>query len=210
MVAAGRISLICVCVLSGAIALSELRHSIAVSSSTVLAERLQAHIAVSDQVVSAVVAGIVARNETCCRRDCLSSDLTVLLSNLDRQDEVVRYEEWAGAISGTGNFLVGAISCSPADGNLWLRMAMVRQASVAVPSEVAQLMTNSEALSPSQVNVLLGRLELWKQMDEHSLTLAKPSLQADLSNLLMYGGTHASVLRAVMRSPFIARIVRQI
>jgi hypothetical protein len=183
-----RVALVSVGVLSATIAIAELRDSIELSSVSILADRLRNEQNIDFQTLQKITntfeqdASLVS-----CRRDSLADALTVHLSYLDRLNETENYDEWVKGIERTSSFIQASIRCSPADGNLWLRMAMLRHAAVFLTAETADLMRRSVEFSPAQVNVLLARLEVWSKMGETELELASTSVSSDLYSLLAYG-----------------------
>lgn len=181
-------AVISVGVLSATIAITELRGSIELSSVSVLADRLRNEQGIDFRTLQKVALQLGQDTSLIsCRRDSLASALTVHLAYLDRLDETDNYDVWAKGIEQASTFVAAAIQCSPADGNLWLRLAMLRQAEVSLPAEIADLMGQSVELSPAQINVLLARLEVWRKMDSRGLELAEADLKSDVSRLLSYG-----------------------
>ncbi len=64
-----------------------------------------------------------------CQSAFVKPFLTVLLAGLDARNPNSEYEKWFEALGQTEQFLRHTLSCLPTDGNLWVRYAMVRQAS---------------------------------------------------------------------------------
>lgn len=198
-----RAILACVGVLSATIAAAELRKSIELASVSVLAdglrrmpgmelpalERIPPHLELNGSLLS-------------CRSDSLADVLTVHLRHLDRLDQTENYGEWAEGIERATQFVEEALSCSPADGNLWARLAMLRQAAVPVPEQTAQLMAQSVQLSPAQINVILARFEVWRRTDAATLALAGVSLRSDVGNMLAYAnGTDLQHIQSKLNTP---------
>ncbi|MCM2477820.1 hypothetical protein HGO38_30705 [Rhizobium sp. CG5] len=119
-----------------------------------------------------------------CRSDVVRAGLTVVLADLDRQNSTDDYDAWAAAMERSQNYLRHALSCLPADGNLWLRLAMVRFAVAAEPRELASLMSQSVNLAPVEPNIVAGRFVMWNKMNAATLQEASRSVESDLRLLL--------------------------
>lgn len=183
-----RAILVCVGLLSGAIATAELGKSIELSSVSVLADRLRKEDPIDSDVLSKIATDLGTDSDmVSCRSDILSDVLTVHLHYLDRLDETENYEEWARGIERASAVVEDAIGCFPADGNLWGRLAMLRQAAVSLPAETAELMSRSVELSPAQTNVIVARFEVWRKMDAAAVKFVEHTLRKDLDSLLSYG-----------------------
>lgn len=183
-----RATLVGVGVLSATIAFAELRESIELSSVTLVADRITNHQDVDVWTIQSVMLKLdYDASLVSCRSDILADVLALHLNYIDRLDENEDYDEWWKGVERTSAFVNKAIQCSPADGNLWLRLAMLRQAAVAIPAEIVDIMRRSVELSPAQMNVLLARLEVWRKMGDDELGLASTIVEADLSNILAFG-----------------------
>ncbi len=118
-----------------------------------------------------------------CRTDILKAGAAVLIRDLDRQNPDQDYESWAAAISVAEGFFLHALSCMPADGNIWLRLAIVRQQIAEEPVETARLLSLSQHYAPSEAGVLRIRMQFWNTLSERSLQLALPAIKADIRTL---------------------------
>lgn len=198
-----RAVLVCIGVLSATIATAELRKSIELSSVSVLADRLRQKPGMELPPLERVASRVELDGSLpSCRSDSLADLLTVHLRHLDRLDQTENYDEWAEGIERATQFVEAAISCSPADGNLWARLAMLRQAAVPVPEQTAQLMAQSVRLSPAQINVILARFEVWRRMDAAALALADAGLRSDLRNTLAHAnGTDLQHIQSKLNTP---------
>lgn len=119
-----------------------------------------------------------------CRSDIVRAGLTVLLADLDRQNSTTDYEAWAAAMARSEDYLHHALTCSPADGNLWVRLAMVRFAIAAEPRELAYLMSQSVNLAPAEPNIVAARFVLWNKLNAATLQEASRAVDSDLRLLL--------------------------
>lgn len=130
--------------------------------------------------------GLPANRLATCNGEVLRSTLTVLLAHLDRADRESAYEVWAQRLGSAEKQVGHALSCLPADGNLWLRLAMLRQAGGEVPGEQAALMALAQQLAPSERRQLVGRLAQWNRLSSATLVLARDEVIADVRNGLNF------------------------
>jgi hypothetical protein len=140
---------------------------------------------------------IVAQNY--CRYDIVRAGVTTVLADVDRLNRSQDRKAWNSALARADGFLTHAIGCTPTDGNYWARLAMVRWAQGAAPERVAELLSRSVTLAPSEKNILAARFYLWNRVGPKTLTLAKTALQADLNTMLVVAPAwfSASVMRPV-------------
>ena len=134
-----------------------------------------------------------------CRTDIVRAGLTVKLAELDQRNSYHDYEAWAGALATTENYLRHAIGCRPTDGNLWLRLAMVRRAVAEQPSEIAFLMQQSVYYAPAEQGVLVGRFTVWKDAAASTLEAARSAVETDLATVLRYG--ELPLIRQILKKP---------
>lgn len=177
-------ALLCVGLLSAAIALLQLAQSIRNSTVSTLAVGLAAEKNIEFTVLQKVAVKLQTAADISCRSDILADALTVHLHYLDRIDDVQNYDEWAQGVQRASMFVKNAIHCSPADGNLWARLAMLRQAAVYLPADIAELMKQSVKLSPAQINVLMSRLEVWRRISREEWGIMVDMVRRDVSNIL--------------------------
>lgn len=185
-----------------AVALSAFGARDAVAGAAVrrFARALDAGRPVDDVALAALLAGhMPADRLTSCKAEVLRPSLTVLLAALDRTDRDHAYGDWAARLGETEEQVRHALSCMPGDGNLWLRLAMLRQAGGEVPAEQARLMALSQQLAPAERRMLIGRLAHWNRLSAATLTLAREEAAADLRNGLVY--LPARDLQAVLAAP---------
>lgn len=144
------------------------------------------------EVGSIVEAGI-------CRADVLRAGLTLTLRDLDHQHSASDYGAWRHAFEKAGRFIDHALACTPADGNLWLRSAMLRQAIGENPLELAGLLHASVQFAPSEISVLTARFQVWNTAQPETLALARASLEKDLATVLEYA--RPAVVVAILSNP---------
>lgn len=127
---------------------------------------------------------VVADNE--CRSDILDGGLTFVLRDLDLQNAVDRYDDWAAAIARADRYITHALSCSPGDGDLWARLAMVRQASSENPEQLSAILDQSALLAPSEMYVLRARFFIWRKASALTLARSSETVERDVRILLRY------------------------
>lgn len=134
-----------------------------------------------------------------CRTDIVRAGLTVKLAELDQRNSYHDYDAWAGAIAAAEKYLRHAIGCRPTDGNLWLRLAMVRRAVAEQPTEIAFLMQQSVYYAPAEQGVLVGRFAVWNDAAATTLEAARSAVETDLATVLRYG--ELPLIRQILRKP---------
>lgn len=179
--------LVAASVMTIGLAVRELSASVRFASLSYLSDRLRDDAQIDPAVVEryAEEAMAVAR-EGMCRSDVLGAGLTVILANLDRQNSFSRYDAWASAMEDADRYVVHAIGCTPTDGNLWLRLAMIRWAIAEQPPNLAFLLRQSVRYAPANGELVKARFIVWKKASEQTLELAGDALEADLRTLLRF------------------------
>ncbi len=110
-----------------------------------------------------------------CQSAFVKPFLTVLLAGLDARNPNSEYEKWFEALGQTEQFLRHTLSCLPTDGNLWVRYAMVRQASAEQSDEIHRLVGLSQRYSPAEENAITARYFLYNRLT--NMTLEKISIE---------------------------------
>lgn len=119
-----------------------------------------------------------------CRSDVLDGGLTFVLRALDLQNSVDQYDDWATAMARAERYITHALSCNPGDGDLWARLAMVRQASSENPAQLSAILSQSALLAPSEMHVLRARFFVWKKASAKTLTQSADTVERDIRTLL--------------------------
>lgn len=196
--------------LSILVAASRAKDAVSIGEARSFARALDAGEPVDTAALRALVTGRLPANrlET-CNGEVLRASLTVLLADLDRIDRDQAYDAWAERLGQAERQVLHSLTCLPGDGNLWLRLAMLRQAGGEVPQEQASLMALSQQLDPSQERQLVGRLAHWNRLSSATLALSREEAAADVRNGLNY--LSVADIRAVLRAPSsaMASIVRE-
>ena len=144
-----------------------------------------------------------------CDGDIQRVSLTILLADLDRIDRDQSYDLWAQRLEQAEEQVRHALTCMPGDSNLWLRLAMLRQAGGEIPAEQSSLMTLSQQLNPSERRQLLGRLAHWNRLSPATLALSREDALADVRNGLNYLPVADIRLVIATPSPTIAGIIQE-
>lgn len=118
-----------------------------------------------------------------CRSDILKAGVRLLLLDLDRKAATQTADERKEALGFAETYMRHGISCLPQDGDVWLRLAMIRQLQNSFPEEVATLANMSQMMAPADPDVLEARFALWKILPPDTLALTVSARTADV-NLL--------------------------
>jgi len=194
-VALGGLALLAIAVAAGGA-----RDAVSIREARPFVRALDAGRPVDTAALHALVAdGLPANRLKTCNGDILRASLTVLLADLDRIDRDRAYDEWAEGIGQAEEQVLHALSCQPGDGNLWLRLAMLRQAGGELPREQASLMALSQQFNPSDGRQLVGRLVHWNRLSPATLALSRDEAAADVRNGLNY--LSAADIRTALGTP---------
>jgi hypothetical protein len=127
---------------------------------------------------------VVATNQ--CRSDIVDAGLTFVLTDLDLQNSIDQYDSWAAAMVRADRYIVHALSCNPGDGDLWARLAMVRQASSENAGQLSALLNQSSLLAPSEMYVVRARFFVWRRASAATLALSSDAVERDVRTVLTY------------------------
>lgn len=116
-----------------------------------------------------------------CRADIIRAGTRLLLLDVDRTTQGLESGQLRSALVFPETFLRYALSCRPQDGDIWLRLAMVRSMRYDLSSEIAEMVHMSQMLAPGDVNVIEGRLSLWASLSDRTQSLLKDSYAADVA-----------------------------
>lgn len=127
---------------------------------------------------------VVSANE--CRSDILQAGLAFVMRDLDLQDATNRYDQWAAAMDRANRYVLHGLSCNPADGDMWVRLALVSQSVGENPQQLSDLMAQSVLLSPSEMHTMRARFVVWRRATAATLAASQKSVERDLRTLLNY------------------------
>ncbi len=128
---------------------------------------------------------VVGVNE--CRSDIIRSGMAFVMRDLDLQDPTNRYDAWASATDRANRYVLHSLACNPADGDAWVRLALVTQSIGENPQQLSELMKQSVLLSPAEMHTIRARFVVWKKATNATLSLSADAVGHDLRTLLNYG-----------------------
>ncbi|TZG34627.1 hypothetical protein [Agrobacterium sp. B1(2019)] len=117
--------------------------------------------------------------EKICRSDIVKAGLRLVLADLDANGVDPASDSGAARLGFAETFIRHSLSCFPANGDVWLRLAMVRSLRNASPMEVAVLMNFSQLYGPADANLIRGRFMMWRQFPKNTLPEAEAAREAD-------------------------------
>lgn len=118
-------------------------------------------------------------SEKICRSDIVKAGLRLVLADLDANGVDPASDSGAARLGFAETFIRHSLFCFPANGDVWLRLAMVRSLRNASPMEVAVLMNFSQLYGPADANLIRGRFVMWQQFPKNTLPEAEPAREAD-------------------------------
>lgn len=134
--------------------------------------------------------------EKICRSDIVKAGLRLVLADLDASVAKVTPEAAAARLGFAETYIRHALSCLPANGDVWLRLAMVRALRNASPLETAVLMNFSQLYGPADANLIRGRFAMWRQFPRDTLPQAEAARDADTAIVC---GKEGEILRWTLR-----------
>ena len=137
-------------------------------------------------------------SENVCRSDILKAGLVLVLSRIEINLAPQDYDSWLEAVSKANGYIAHAIRCTPTDGNLWLRMAMVTRAGAEDPERIAELMTRSQNLAPAEISVVMDRVRFYNSLGASTLKKTSFVVQKDLAVSLQQ---EPKLLREILKTP---------
>lgn len=135
--------------------------------------------------------------EKICRSDIIKAGLRLVLADLDANGKDVTSEAGAARLGFAETYIRHALFCFPANGDVWLRLAMVRSLRNASPMEIAVLMNFSHRYGPADANLIRGRFVMWQQFPKGTLPQAEAARDADT---MIVCGKEGDVLRWTLRN----------
>ena len=121
-----------------------------------------------------------------CRPDIVEAAATLVLSNLDAAPEEGPEEgktEMDASLNEADHRLKVLLACSPTDGNLWARLAMVEALLDAPGKRVGRMLQMSAELSPFEPGALHARLAFWTAWPRNRSQEARSALEQDVATL---------------------------
>lgn len=134
--------------------------------------------------------------EKICRSDIVKAGLRLVLADLDASIGKLTPEATAARLGFAETYIRHSLSCLPANGDVWLRLAMVRSLRNASPLETAVLMNFSQLYGPADANLIRGRFAMWRQFPRDTLPQAEAARDADTAIVC---GKEGEILRWTLR-----------
>jgi hypothetical protein len=134
--------------------------------------------------------------ERICRSDIVKAGLRLVLADLDANGKDVTSKTGAERLGFAETYIRHALFCFPANGDVWLRLAMVRSLRNASPLEIAVLMNFSHLYGPADANLIRGRFVMWQQFPKEALPQAEAAREADTAVVC---GKEGEILRWTLR-----------
>jgi hypothetical protein len=121
-----------------------------------------------------------------CRSNVLEAALTIQLNHLDGVNRAVDDERWQDAMAKALSLVEHAERCTPGDGNLWLRDAMLVRAVAEQPAAIVQRLELSANLIPNYMPVVLTRLGFLSSTTAETQAAGSSLLDDDLRVTVFY------------------------
>ncbi|MFK3781092.1 hypothetical protein [Agrobacterium sp. NPDC089420] len=134
--------------------------------------------------------------EKICRSDIIKAGLRLVMADLDANGSDDTSEAGTARLGLAETYIRHALSCFPANGDVWLRLAMVRSLRNAAPMEIAVLMNFSQLYGPADANLISGRFVMWQAFPEGTLPEAEAARKADVAIVC---GKEGEILRWTLR-----------
>lgn len=151
------------------------------------AQRLNVGDPVTAESIEALSAGPEFRSALSqCSSYILEPALVVQLTNLDSINRATDDDRWQYAMARAQQLVAHSERCKPADGDLWLRDAMLVRAVAEVPEAIALRLALSSNLSPTYMPVAQVRVALWSASSLETQAAGKNAIESDLSTLALY------------------------
>jgi hypothetical protein len=122
-----------------------------------------------------------------CRGDMLRPALTIVLHRLDTLNIVRDYDEWARVHMAAESFTQKMIRCRPADGNVWLREAVISSHIAEDAASLKQKLTMAQSLMPYEAEQVLSRVTFMQRLSPYALIVCRDVARADIAAILRYG-----------------------
>ncbi|GGE01007.1 hypothetical protein GCM10011390_19830 [Aureimonas endophytica] len=137
--------------------------------------------------------------------------ITLALRDMNDRNPAADFEGWSTALGGTEALLRRMAACSPSDGNVWARLALIERVIVMPMPVIVATMRLSEKLSPAEYGPLLARLEVARLADPALAAATAEITDRDLDRFLAQAPAYQSLdslrwLRAQPRFDFDRRV----
>jgi hypothetical protein len=163
------------------------------------AERLNLGETISNALVETLSSGHEYRAALeNCRSDILDAAVILQLRHIDNVNRATDDTRWQEAMERAQTFVTHALGCNPADGNLWLRDAMLVHGVAEQPEAVVKRLALSADLVSSYLPVVQARIALWSVLSPATQELGKDLMDNDLRIMVFYFPPYqtAAILKA--------------
>lgn len=133
-----------------------------------------------------------------CQGIFVKSGYTILLAELDVENQDTGYDSWVMAMERAEAFGRHALGCLPTNGDFWLKLARLHQATGEQPGEMFQFLNNSQLYAPAEPQVLAARYAFYGHLTEASLQLVGEIIANDVRAICSASGND---MRRYLASP---------
>lgn len=144
-----------------------------------------------------------------CQGIFVKSGYTILLAELDIENQDTGYDAWAVAMERAEAFGRHALGCLPTNGDFWLKLARLHQATGEQPGEMLQLLNNSQLYAPAEPQVLASRYAFYGHLTEASLQLVGDIIANDVRAICSASGNDMRRFLAPP-SPAVQHVLNQV
>lgn len=149
------------------------------------------------------------RDEGICQGIFVKSGFTILLAALDIENQDTGYDAWGTAMQRAEAFGRHALGCLPTNGDFWLKLARLHQATGEQPRELFQLLNNSQLYAPAEPQVLAGRYAFYGHLTDASLQLLGDTIANDVRAICSESGNDMRRILAPP-SPWVQRVMNEV
>ncbi|WJH39654.1 hypothetical protein N7E02_23260 [Aliirhizobium terrae] len=171
-------------VLIGAVAISEFASTREYHPYLTLNSMFRRQEIVSDRGVAHYAKALGSPLDT-CRTDILNAVVAVAKREADLQF-VANRDGWPEALARMERVLRNALACNPTNGDLWVQLAQTRWFAGGSADEQINLMTLSQAYSPTNLDTVRKRLRHWGEVTRPMAALGEELIRRDLRTMLLY------------------------
>lgn len=164
-----------------------LQQDLATLSTREVAERLNRGESVSPALIGTLATGgEFSASMLQCRSDILNAALAIQLHNLDGVNRAVDDARWQDSMANAQTLVEHAERCTPADGDLWLRDAMLVRAVAEQPAAIVKRLELSANLIPNYMPVVVARIGLMSAASPETQAAGASLLDDDLRIMVFY------------------------
>lgn len=121
-----------------------------------------------------------------CRSDIVEAVIKVSQRHVDRQFAEHGAAAWRNAMQRMEKLVRNALKCSPTNGDLWARLAVLRWFLGGSANEQVALMELSQSYAPADLAVIRRRLRHWSGVTNAMAALGERIVRSDLRTLLLH------------------------